>query len=124
MVKDALFANIPENTKHMKLKKQHSYKLGTQANRKYSLKQSNKEDNGERRSVLEYSRRHEAHETEKAELVQIRNTSRQKVTDNNSNITSNSAQRLIADQFSLGADSKRFSLSFEPPAIYSSSEVT
>ncbi|GBM23003.1 hypothetical protein AVEN_172346-1 [Araneus ventricosus] len=67
----------------------------------------------------EYSRKHGAHITRKTALVQISETSRQKVIDNNRNTTSNSAKRLKADQFALRADSKEILLLFEHTVIYS-----
>ncbi|GBM70300.1 hypothetical protein AVEN_262518-1 [Araneus ventricosus] len=47
----------------------------------------------------EYSRKHEEEVERKTALVTISNTSRQQLTNNNSNSTIKSAQRLTADQF-------------------------
>ncbi|GBL92697.1 hypothetical protein AVEN_119093-1 [Araneus ventricosus] len=60
--------------------------------------QSDKQDNGERHSILEYSGKHEAHVTVKTALAQISSTSKQQITNYNSNSTNNSSQRLTADQ--------------------------
>ncbi|GBM04550.1 hypothetical protein AVEN_178947-1 [Araneus ventricosus] len=65
----------------------------------------------------EYSRKHEAQVTSKTKLPQISNTSKQKITNNNSNSTNNSDQRLIADQ--LAVSKNIIFPSFEHAGIYS-----
>ncbi|GBM87612.1 hypothetical protein AVEN_119540-1 [Araneus ventricosus] len=60
--------------------------------------QSNKQNFGERCFNLQYSEEHEARGNKKTALVQMSSRIRQEITNNNSNSTNKSAERLIAQQ--------------------------
>ncbi|GBN27297.1 hypothetical protein AVEN_155188-1 [Araneus ventricosus] len=63
-----------------------------------TVKRIQQSGNGETMTIHEYFGKHEAWVTGKTALAQISNTNRQQFTNNNSNSTNSSAQRLTADQ--------------------------
>ncbi|GBM41889.1 hypothetical protein AVEN_106508-1 [Araneus ventricosus] len=71
----------------------------------------NKQDNGERRFIHEYSGKYEAQMTSGRALVQISSTNRQQITNNSSNSSFSTARRLSAYQLAqrtkLLRDSRR-----------------
>ncbi|GBL90338.1 hypothetical protein AVEN_178792-1 [Araneus ventricosus] len=77
----------------------------------------------------EYSRKHEAKVTRKNALEQISSTSRQQITNNNSNNMNKSSHRLTADQLALRAKLQReipkaFALQRRSQSINTSPDVS
>ncbi|GBO05329.1 hypothetical protein AVEN_133442-1 [Araneus ventricosus] len=59
------------------------------------------QDIGKGRFIPEYSGKYKAQEIRKTALVQISNTNKQQMTNDNSNSTSNTARRLSAYQLAM-----------------------